>query len=119
MVTRVTNCFGPLLLQNNMLAAVARNVPRRALRPSGSRLLAQNSNLPSLDFSPESEHTTGAKSSKDSLSSVEKKRRTMGRISLAVLVLGFGINAAYMGREWDEVELKAKKLVGALSRSSV
>ncbi|KAJ7634158.1 HAD-like domain-containing protein [Mycena polygramma] len=71
-----------------MLAALARNAPRRALRPSGSRALAQlpNSNLPSLDFSPG------------------------GRISLAVLVLGFGINVAYMGREWDESELKAKKL---------
>ncbi|KAJ6591746.1 HAD-like domain-containing protein [Mycena vulgaris] len=94
-----------------MLAALARNAPRRAF-PSGSRHLAQlnNSNLPSLDFSPESEHTTGAKSSKDSLSSVEQRRRTMGRVSLAVLVLGFGINVLYMGREWDESELKPKKL---------
>ncbi|KAJ7767465.1 HAD-like domain-containing protein [Mycena maculata] len=95
-----------------MLAGLARNASRRALRPSGSRAMTQlpNSNVPSLDFSPESEQTTGAKSSKDSLSSVEQKRRNMGRISLAVLVLGFGINAIYMGREWDETELKAKKL---------
>ncbi|KAF7356753.1 Mitochondrial import inner membrane translocase subunit TIM50 [Mycena venus] len=93
-------------------------LPRRALRFSGSRTLAQlpnqlpNSNLPSLDFSPEvqEEQTTGAKSSKDSLSSVEIRRRRLGRISLAVLALGFGINMVYMGREWDESELKAKKL---------
>jgi hypothetical protein len=95
-----------------LAAALARHAPRRVL---GSRTLAQlpNSNLPSLDFSPEvqEEQTTGAKSSKDSLSSVEIKRRRLGRISLAVLVLGFGINAVYMGREWDESELKAKKLV--------
>ena len=104
-----------------MLAALARNAPRRALRPSGSRPFAQlpNSNLPSLDFSPEAEQTTGAKSSKDSLSSVEKRRRRMGRISVAVLALGFGINVAYMGREWDEAELKGKKLVGVLSNLSV
>ncbi|KAJ7245159.1 NIF-domain-containing protein [Mycena haematopus] len=99
-----------------LAAALARNAPRRALPLS--RALAQlpsklpNSNLPSLDFSPEvqEEHTTGAKSSKDSLSSVEIKRRRLGRISLAVLVLGFGINVVYMGRDWDESELKAKKL---------
>jgi import inner membrane translocase subunit TIM50 len=104
-----------------MFTALARNVPRRVLRPTGSRALAQlpNSNLPSLDFSPEPEQTTGAKSSKDSLSSVEQKRRRIGRISLAVLVLGFGINVAYMGREWDEFELKAKKLVRLLSFLSV
>ncbi|KAJ7077911.1 HAD-like domain-containing protein [Mycena belliarum] len=95
-----------------MLAAVARNVPRRALQPSRARGFAQlpNQNLPSLDFSPEVDQTTGAKSSKDSLSSVEQKRRTLGRISLLVLGLGFGINVLYLGREWDESELKAKKL---------
>ncbi|KAJ6621310.1 HAD-like domain-containing protein [Mycena sp. CBHHK59/15] len=91
---------------------LARNASRRALRPSTARAFADlpKSNVPSLDFSPDVEQTTGAKSSKDSLSSVEKKRRAMGRVSLAVLVLGFGINAAYLGREWDESELKAKKL---------
>ncbi|KAJ7281664.1 HAD-like domain-containing protein [Mycena rebaudengoi] len=94
-----------------MLAALARNAPRRAFS-SSPRALAKlpNSNVPSLDFSPESEHTTGAKSSKDTLSSREQKRRALGRVSLAVLVLGFGINVAYMGRDWDESELKAKKL---------
>lgn len=35
----------------------------------------------------------------------------MGRVSLAVLALGFGLNAVYMGREWGEDELKAKKMV--------
>ncbi|KAJ7126533.1 HAD-like domain-containing protein [Mycena crocata] len=95
-----------------MLAAVARNVSRRAIRPAGTRTLAQlpNSNLPSLDFSSEPEQTTGAKSSKDTLSSVEKRRRDIGRVSLAILALGFGINVVHMGRDWDEAELKAKKL---------
>ncbi|KAJ7180504.1 HAD-like domain-containing protein [Mycena filopes] len=95
-----------------MLAALARNASRRALPPAGSRAFAElpKSNVPSLDFSPEIEQPTGAKSSKDSLSSVEKRRKRIGRVSLAVLVLGFGINAMYMGREWDEAELKAKKL---------
>ncbi|KAF8216325.1 HAD-like protein [Mycena galopus ATCC 62051] len=98
-----------------LAAALARNAPRRALRARTFAQLPSRppiKNVPSLDFSPEvqEEHTTGAKSSKDSLSSVEIKRRRLGRISLAVLALGFGINVIYMGREWDEAELKAKKL---------
>ncbi|KAJ7224427.1 NIF-domain-containing protein [Mycena pura] len=95
-----------------MLTAVARNATRRTLRLAGTRTYAQlpKSNLPSLDFAPEAEQSTGAKSSKDSLSSVEIRRRRMGRVALAILALGTGLNIAYMGREWDETELKAKKL---------
>jgi import inner membrane translocase subunit TIM50 len=74
--------------------------------------------VPSLDFSPtepaEERQRTGAKSSKDSLSSVERKRRVMGRVSLGVLVLAFGLNAVYMGREWDAAELKSRKMVRAM-----
>lgn len=72
------------------------------------------SGLPSLDFSPsepEEPQRTGAKSSKGSLSSSERKRRFMGRVSLAVLALAFGVNVVYMGREWEEEELLAKKMV--------
>ncbi|KIK07744.1 hypothetical protein K443DRAFT_673009 [Laccaria amethystina LaAM-08-1] len=72
-----------------------------------------SASLPSLDVSPEEPggpQRTGAKSSKGSLSSSERKRRFMGRVSLAVLALGFGLNAVYMGREWEEDELKAKKM---------
>jgi import inner membrane translocase subunit TIM50 len=73
------------------------------------------SNVPSLDFSPpepsEGRQRTGAKSSKGSLSSGERKRRVMGRVSLAMLALGFGVGTVYMGREWEEDELKIKKIV--------
>lgn len=73
------------------------------------------SSVPSLDFSPpeptEGPQRTGAKSSKGSLSSGERKRRAMGRITLAVLALAFGVNTVYMGREWEEDELRVKKLV--------
>ncbi|KAF8901871.1 HAD-like domain-containing protein [Gymnopilus junonius] len=34
----------------------------------------------------------------------------MSRISLALLALAFGAGTVYMGREWEEDELKAKKL---------
>ncbi|OSC98463.1 NIF-domain-containing protein [Trametes coccinea BRFM310] len=69
--------------------------------------------VPSLDFDPSAEDTkrerTGAKSSKDSLSSIERRRRFMGRIALAMLVAGAGLATWEMGRPWDEEELKAKK----------
>jgi len=72
--------------------------------------------VPTLDFSPEPEkefQRTGAKSSKDTLSSSEKKRRFMSRVSLALLALAFGAQTVYMGREWDDQELKDKKMVSS------
>ncbi|KAF9561907.1 HAD-like protein [Agrocybe pediades] len=69
--------------------------------------------VPTLDFSPEYEkefQRTGAKSSKDTLSSNERKRRMMSRVSLALLALAFSGTVVYMGRDWEEEELKAKKL---------
>ena len=73
------------------------------------------SGVPTLDFSPpefEKEfQRTGARSSKDSLSTNERKRRFMSRVSLALLALAFGASTVYMGREWEEDELKAKKMV--------
>ncbi|KAG6899282.1 hypothetical protein C0993_011667 [Termitomyces sp. T159_Od127] len=71
-------------------------------------------NLPSLDFSPpdpsEQQQTTGARSSKGSLSSAERQRRFIGRVALAMLTAGLVVNTIHMGREWDEEELKAKKM---------
>jgi mitochondrial import inner membrane translocase subunit TIM50 len=71
--------------------------------------------LQSLDFTSTLEddrrQRTGAKSSKDSLSSIEKKRRILGRASLMGLLLGVGAYGVYLGREWEEDELKAKRLV--------
>lgn len=76
------------------------------------------STVPTLDFSPPEYEpeakTTGAKSSKGSLSTNERKRRFMSRVSLAVLTLGFTAQAIYMGREWEEDELKGKKIVRSL-----
>ncbi|KAF8883276.1 HAD-like domain-containing protein [Infundibulicybe gibba] len=121
-----------------MFSAVARSVSRRTLI-QGARWNSHNSpippssipkapqhpptppekpvahsDVPSLDFSPLDTHEepqrTGAKSSKGSLSSSERKRRFMGRVSLAVLALAFGANVVYMGREWEEDELQRKKL---------
>ncbi|KAG6891171.1 hypothetical protein C0992_009786 [Termitomyces sp. T32_za158] len=71
-------------------------------------------NLPSLDFSPpdpsEKQQTTGARSSKGSLSSAERQRRFVGRVALAMLTAGLIVNTIHMGRDWDEEELKAKKM---------
>ncbi|KAI0821210.1 HAD-like domain-containing protein [Irpex lacteus] len=67
------------------------------------------SELPSLDFAPgegPQYEKTGAKSSKDSLSSIERRRQFLGRVSTAVLLLGAGFATWHAGREWEEDELK-------------
>ena len=71
----------------------------------------------SLDFSPVSEQDeeatrrTGARSSKDSLSSIERRRKAMGRATFAALGIGLLAGTVYLGREWTEDELKDKKMV--------
>ncbi|EJD08232.1 HAD-like protein [Fomitiporia mediterranea MF3/22] len=70
----------------------------------------------SLDFSPKAEsegepmQRTGARSSKDSLSSIERRRRFLGRATLAAFGVGVIAGTFYLGREWEADELKAKKL---------
>ncbi|KAG6829171.1 hypothetical protein H0H92_005426 [Tricholoma furcatifolium] len=71
--------------------------------------------VPSLDFSPpepeqQQQHRTGARSSKGSLSSAERQRRFVGQIALAMLTAALAVNTVHMGREWEEEELKAKKM---------
>ncbi|PPQ88498.1 hypothetical protein CVT25_013169 [Psilocybe cyanescens] len=70
--------------------------------------------VPTLDFSPpgtEQEfQRTGARSSKGSLSSAERKRRFASRVSLGLLALAFGVGTVYIGREWEPEELAEKKM---------
>jgi len=76
--------------------------------------------LPQLPPSSNAEgagERTGAKSSKNSLSSIERRRQYLGRVALGVLGLAVGVQVVLMGREWEEEELKRKKMVGALSLS--
>ena len=92
--------------------------PSEPSRPSQTAL--------SLDFSPEADagdeptQRTGARSSKDSLSSIERKRRFMSRATLAALGLGAVFGTVYLGREWEPSELAAKKMVSSsqMSRAS-
>lgn len=84
--------------------------------PETQNATTSSSALPSLDISPaveeeQPQERTGAKSSKDSLSSIERKRRFMGRVSLAVLLLGTAVQTWYLGREWEADELKDKRMV--------
>lgn len=72
------------------------------------------SSLPSLDFAPGEEphqERTGARSSKDSLSSIERRRRLWSRVFLGVLLVGAGFQTYYMGRELDEYDLKEFRMV--------
>jgi hypothetical protein len=69
----------------------------------------------SLDFAPPEPGTererTGAKSSKDSLSSIERRRRQLGRVSFGLFALGLVGGCVYLGREWSEDELVERKSV--------
>jgi hypothetical protein len=73
--------------------------------------------LPSLDFAPPEpgveRERTGAKSSKDSLSSIERRRRQMGRVSFGLFALGLLGGCVYLGREWTEEELVSRRSVRA------
>lgn len=73
------------------------------------------SSVPTLDFSPPEpsaeSRKTGATSSKGYKTASERMRRSRARVLFAVLFLAFGANAVYMGREWEEEELKMKKMV--------
>ncbi|CCM03006.1 uncharacterized protein FIBRA_05121 [Fibroporia radiculosa] len=74
------------------------------------------SSLPSLDFAPsvedeqQQQERTGARSSKNSLSSIERRRRVLIRAALGVLLLGAGVETWLMGREWEDHELREKKM---------
>jgi len=71
----------------------------------------------SLDFAPPEPGTererTGAKSSKDSLSSIERRRRQFGRVSFGLFALGLVGGGIYLGRQWTEDELVSSRSVRA------
>lgn len=78
----------------------------------------QAAGLPTLDFSPSDEpHAgadggrTGAKSSKDSLSSIEQRRQYLSRISFGLMAVALGLYTVTLGSEWTEEELKEKRMV--------
>jgi mitochondrial import inner membrane translocase subunit TIM50 len=86
--------------------------------PQSLSLDFQPTDLPQLPPASNAEgagERTGAKSSKNSLSSIERRRRYLGRIALGVLGLAVGVQVTLMGREWEEEELKRKRMVGAVS----
>ncbi|KAI0250027.1 HAD-like protein [Lactifluus subvellereus] len=70
----------------------------------------------SLDFAPPEPGTererTGAKSSRDSLSSIERRRKQLGRVSFGLFAIGLLSGCIYLGREWTEDELVSRKLRG-------
>ncbi|KAI0629646.1 NIF-domain-containing protein [Trametes polyzona] len=89
--------------------------PAASEKPAeASKPLPNSQIVASLDFDPSAEEArqerTGARSSKDSLSSIERRRRFLGRLSLAVLLVGAGVATWQMGQPFDEEELKARKM---------
>lgn len=95
-------------------AAVPKTEPAAQESGVDSKAEASFSSLPSLDFAPGEEphrERTGAKSSKDSLSSIERKRRLWGRVSAGVMLFGIAAAVYHSGREWEEDELKEMRMV--------
>ncbi|THH20494.1 hypothetical protein EW146_g886 [Bondarzewia mesenterica] len=66
----------------------------------------------SLDFAPPDASTerTGARSSKDSLSSIERKRRVMARFGVGMFAVTLVAGGIWLGRDWEEGELKERRL---------
>ncbi|KAF8554968.1 HAD-like protein [Imleria badia] len=96
---------------------LASQVPPKATSSKQPPPPPTTSSLPSLDFAPaeRSEHPeragrTGAKSSKDSLSSIERRKRYLARVSLAILAVALGVQVLYLGRDWEADELASKKI---------
>src|SRR5712671_1201424 len=100
-------------------AASAPTTPVDAANVSESDALAPPAPTTlSLDFAPPEpqgaeRERTGAKSSKDSLSSIERRRRQLGRVSFGLFALGLLGGGVYLGREWTEDELVSRRAVRA------
>ena len=137
-------CLGSNPTVRRMFSILARSIPRRTLiqsvrclsqkppvlpakpplKPAESTPIIKPvepnpmASVPTLDFSPpepsEEAQKTGAMSSKGYKTASERTRRSRTRITLAVLFLALGAHAVYMGREWEEEELKVKKIVCSL-----
>lgn len=104
--------------QGDEAAAEKPEAPSEQVQAEGPSVTA----LPSLDFAPGEEphrERTGAKSSKDSLSSIERKRRFWGRVSAGIMVFGLAAGAWHAGREWEEEELREMRMVRDLQADLV
>lgn len=73
-------------------------------------LASQYLDATEVPMSAEEARRTGAraKDSKRSLSSIEKKRRMYGRVAMASTLVGAGVVAWHMGREWDSEKEKER-----------
>ena len=102
--------------------------PSTSDQPNAPEINASETPLPtppatlSLDFAPPEpgaeRERTGAKSSKDSLSSIERRRRQLGRVSFGLFAIGLLGGCVYLGREWTEDELVERKSVCANTQYS-
>jgi hypothetical protein len=85
--------------------------PSPAKRTSSSSPLTLDIDIVPEELAQSNMGRTGAKSSKNSLSSFEKRRRTMGRIILGAIGLGITFGIFNMGREWEGEEIRGRTKV--------
>lgn len=95
--------------------ATASSPPSPSVPPSSGP-----SGLPTLDFAPRPETETqnartGARSAKGSLSTIERRRRFMGRFALGAFAVGVGFGIVHLGRPWERDELNGRQAVEEVS----
>lgn len=102
-----TNAFAPRLVRH-----LAWTPPKLSGPEHPPPVSPTKAARPSLDIDHAGRtERTGAKSSADSLSSIEQRRRSLGRISLVLLAVALGVEVLYLGRDWEANELATKKTV--------
>jgi hypothetical protein len=85
--------------------------PSPFVTPAPAQTLSLDFAPPGPNEQPEEGGRTGARSSKDSLSSIEKRQKRMARLGMAALGLGAIAGVVYMGRDWEPEELTERRLV--------
>jgi hypothetical protein len=78
--------------------------PNTRALPSLDFTAVANTAIPALSAGDVVDRPTGARSSRESLSTIERKRRFLGRLGLTLLGLGLVGAWAHMGREWEQGE---------------
>lgn len=93
---------------NNVPPVPKEELPLEAVPQEAAQQPLNVSILPSLDFDPASSPLkggrTGARSAKDSPSTIEAKKKRLGRVTMALVASGLVAGWVFMGRDWEEGE---------------
>jgi import inner membrane translocase subunit TIM50 len=86
-------------------------IPDAPKKPGNPSALSLDIDIVPEELASTQTGRTGAKSSKNSLSSFERRRRAMGRFALGAFGIGLAFGIFYLGREWEEEEKSGRSSV--------